>query len=49
MNDTLALAEVLSEKELDYLHVSTMNFFGASLRDAADATPEHNLFMIGGT
>lgn len=43
MNDTLALAEVLSEKELDYLHVSTMNFFGASLRDAADATPRAQL------
>ncbi len=36
MDDTLQLVDALVEKKLDYLHVSTMDFFGGSLRDEND-------------
>lgn len=36
MEDTLSLAEALSNKELDYLHVSTMDFWAGSIRDRED-------------
>jgi len=39
INDTLALTEKLSEKKLDYLHISTMNFWDPSLRDSNDKEP----------
>lgn len=39
IEDTLALVEALSKKKLDYLHVSIMDFWGASLRNADDKKP----------
>jgi len=39
IEDTLVLAEALSKKKLDYLHVSTMDFWGASLLNADDKKP----------
>lgn len=36
MTDTLQLVETLATRKLDYLHVSTMNFWGGSLRDETD-------------
>lgn len=36
MADTLQLIDALAEKKLDYLHVSTMNFWGGSMRDETD-------------
>ena len=36
MEDTLYLAEALSHKELDYLHVSVMDFWAGSMRDKQD-------------
>lgn len=36
MADTLKLLETLATRKLDYLHVSTMNFWGGSLRDTND-------------
>jgi 2,4-dienoyl-CoA reductase-like NADH-dependent reductase (Old Yellow Enzyme family) len=36
MEDTLLFAEALSKKELDYLHVSVMDFWAGSIRDKAD-------------
>lgn len=34
--DSLLLGEALAAKELDYLHVSTMDFWAGSMRDTAD-------------
>lgn len=36
IEDTLKLVEVLSEKKLDYLHISTADFWGSSMRDSKD-------------
>ena len=36
MEDTLNLAEALSHKQLDYLHVSIMDFWADSIRDKED-------------
>ncbi len=36
IDDTLQLVDALAVQKLDYLHVSTMDFWGASLRNAAD-------------
>ena len=36
MEDTLQLAEALSNKKLDYLHVSIMDFWAGSMRDKED-------------
>lgn len=36
--DSLLFAEMLATQGLDYIHVSTNNFWGGSLRDAADQT-----------
>lgn len=36
--DSLLFAEMLATQGLDYIHVSTNNFWGGSLRDAADKT-----------
>ncbi|NLP57280.1 NADH-dependent flavin oxidoreductase [Lutibacter sp. B1] len=36
IEDTLELVEAISKKQLDYLHVSTMNFWSGSLRDKND-------------
>jgi 2,4-dienoyl-CoA reductase-like NADH-dependent reductase (Old Yellow Enzyme family) len=36
--DTLLFAEALAEQKLDYLHVSSTNFWGGSLRDASDTS-----------
>ncbi|MFA6870732.1 MAG: NADH-dependent flavin oxidoreductase [Bacteroidaceae bacterium] len=38
MEDTLALVEALSQKQLDYLHVSVMDFWAGSMRDTTDTT-----------
>lgn len=43
MEDTLHLAEALSHKQLDYLHVSTMDFWAASMRDKNDTTARAQL------
>jgi len=37
--DTLHFVEVLASKKLDFIHVSTMNFWGASLRNPEDTKP----------
>jgi 2,4-dienoyl-CoA reductase-like NADH-dependent reductase (Old Yellow Enzyme family) len=39
MEDTLQLVDTLATKQLDYLHISTMNFWGGSLRDDQDKRP----------
>jgi 2,4-dienoyl-CoA reductase-like NADH-dependent reductase (Old Yellow Enzyme family) len=39
MADTLQLVDALVTKQLDYLHISTMNFWGGSLRDDQDKRP----------
>lgn len=39
IDDTLSLVDVLASRKLDYLHISTMNFFAPSLRDANDKEP----------
>ena len=39
IDDTLMLVDALSLQKLDYLHVSTMDFFGPSMRNAADTKP----------
>jgi len=39
LEDTLALVEALSQKKLDYLHVSVMDFWSGSMRDKKDKTP----------
>lgn len=39
MEDTLQLVEILAQKKLDYLHVSTINFWGASIRNPQDTEP----------
>ncbi len=36
IEDTLLLVDALALQKLDYLHVSTMDFWGVSLRNAAD-------------
>lgn len=36
--DSLLLAETLAEQKIDYLHVSSTNFWGNSLRDATDTS-----------
>jgi len=36
MEDTLELVNLLAHKKLDYLHVSTMSFWGGSLRNQQD-------------
>ncbi|WP_321332386.1 NADH-dependent flavin oxidoreductase [uncultured Bacteroides sp.] len=36
IQDTLALAETLAQKGLDYLHVSVMDFWAGSMRDEKD-------------
>jgi len=38
LQDTLQLAEALAAKNLDYLHVSVMDFWQGSLRDPADTS-----------
>lgn len=45
IDDTLQLVDALASRKLDYLHVSTMNFFGASLRDANETTPRSLLIF----
>ncbi|WP_339724917.1 MULTISPECIES: NADH-dependent flavin oxidoreductase [Maribacter] len=56
MEDTLHLVEALSRKQLDYLHVSVMDFWAGSMRDKKDtearaqliaATVGHILPVIG--
>jgi 2,4-dienoyl-CoA reductase-like NADH-dependent reductase (Old Yellow Enzyme family) len=39
MDDTLQLVDALAKKKLDYLHVSTPDFWGGSLRDENDKKP----------
>ncbi len=39
MEDTLVLADALAAKKLDYLHISTMDFWGGSMRDSTDRRP----------
>ncbi|WP_153633053.1 NADH-dependent flavin oxidoreductase [Prolixibacter sp. SD074] len=36
MEDTLQLVDALAKKPLDYLHISTMNLWDGSMRDASD-------------
>ena len=43
LEDTLALVEVLSKKQLDYIHVSVMDFWSGSMRDKKDKTPRAQL------
>ena len=45
IEDTLCLAEALSHKELDYLHVSTMDFWAGSIRDVEDTTGRIQLIL----
>ncbi len=39
IDDTLQLADKLAERKFDYIHVSTMKFFGGSLRNKEDRRP----------
>lgn len=39
IEDSLLLVEALAKKNLDYLHVSTMDFWGVSLRKPSDTKP----------
>ncbi len=39
IDDTLQLVDALALQKLDYLHVSTMDFWGVSIRNAADTKP----------
>ncbi len=41
--DTLQLVDALATRDLDYLHISTMNFWGGSLRDLGDKRPRAQL------
>ncbi len=43
MEDTLYLAEALSHKQLDYLHVSVMDFWAGSMRDKQDTAARAQL------
>jgi 2,4-dienoyl-CoA reductase-like NADH-dependent reductase (Old Yellow Enzyme family) len=43
MEDTLQLVEALSHKQLDYLHVSVMDFWASSMRDKQDTTARAQL------
>jgi len=43
MEDTLYLAEALSHKKLDYLHVSVMDFWAGSMRDKQDTAARAQL------
>jgi 2,4-dienoyl-CoA reductase-like NADH-dependent reductase (Old Yellow Enzyme family) len=36
MEDTLVLVDALADKPMDYLHISTLSFWGGSMRDASD-------------
>ena len=45
MKDTLYLAEALSIKDLDYLHVSIMDFWAASIRDKEDTASRALLIL----
>ena len=39
IDDTMVLVDALAARKLDYLHVSTMAFWGPSMRDAVDTKP----------
>ncbi|SEI89394.1 2,4-dienoyl-CoA reductase [Myroides marinus] len=43
MEDTLHLVEALSLKQLDYLHISVMDFWAGSMRDKNDTAPRAQL------
>lgn len=43
MQDTLFFAKALAQKEMDYLHVSTMDFWATSMRNKEDITPRAQL------
>jgi len=43
MEDTLQLVEALSHKQLDYLHVSVMDFWAGSMRDKQDTVARAQL------
>jgi len=43
MEDTLLFVDALSKKELDYLHVSVMDFWAGSIRDKADTASRATL------
>ncbi len=45
MEDSLALINLLAQKKLDYLHVSTMEYWSGSLRNIEDKTPRTRLIL----
>tara|TARA_R110002096_G_scaffold151508_1_gene314128 strand:- start:7797 stop:8921 length:1125 start_codon:yes stop_codon:yes gene_type:complete len=45
MEDTLHLVEALSRKQLDYLHVSVMDFWAGSMRDEMDTEARASLIV----
>ena len=45
IDDTLELVKAIAEKKLDYLHVSTMDFWGGSVRDKNDTIPRTQLIF----
>ena len=45
IKDTLEFVEVLSHKKLDYLHISTADFWGASVRNSKDTEPRTLLIL----
>ncbi len=45
IDDTLALVEVLSHKKLDYIHVSTMDFWSGSMRNKNDKVSRTQLIV----
>ncbi len=45
MEDTLELVKALAQKKLDYLHVSTLDYWSASLRNQEDKRPRTKLIL----
>jgi 2,4-dienoyl-CoA reductase-like NADH-dependent reductase (Old Yellow Enzyme family) len=43
MQDTLFFAKALMHRRIDYLHISTMDFWATSMRDKEDITPRAQL------
>ncbi len=45
IEDTLELVEALAHKKLDYLHISTQDFWGASIRNSQDKEPRTQMIF----
>ena len=45
IDDTLELLQILAQKKLDYLHVSTMDYWSGSMRDAKDQEARTSIIL----